>query len=262
MSDTLAGQSGFSIGRVASMTFGVIGRNLVPFVALSVISVLPLEIMSQYFLLTMQTGGKVDPSKLGSASYWLVLLVNELLVIVLTFLLQAALVHGTIVDLNGKRVSIGEAVTTSIRAFWPLIGLAIVTSLGVAGGFILFIVPGVMLLMAWFVAVPALVVERKSIFESLSRSGELTSGYRWPIFGIVVVFTIGVLIIQMSLKPLMGLSILATASPAFNPLAIFFDLSVRAATSVIETVGVACIYYQLRTAKEGIGPQQLASVFD
>jgi len=262
MSDVVAAGSGFSIGRVASLTFAVIGRNLVPFLAMSIVSVLPQEFMAQYFLRTIQTGGKIDPSKMATASYWLVLFSDELLSIVLAFLLQAALVHGTIADLNGKPVSIGEAVKSSFRVFWPLIGLAIVSTLGAGVGFVLLVIPGIILLVMWIVSVPVLVVEHKGIFDSLSRSGDLTSGYRWSIFGIVIVFYVAAVILQVTVKPLAGLSLIATSNPAFSPLGITLDLALRTATSVVGITGIACLYYELRSAKEGIGPEQLASVFD
>jgi hypothetical protein len=35
----------------------------------------------------------------------------------------------------------------------------------------------------------------------------------------------------------------------------------RIITTIISTVGIASLYYELRSSKEGIGPEQLASVF-
>jgi len=37
---------------------------------------------------------------------------------------------------------------------------------------------------------------------------------------------------------------------------------VTAATTLVAAVGVASIYYELRSAREGIGPEALAAVFD
>jgi hypothetical protein len=43
---------------------------------------------------------------------------------------------------------------------------------------------------------------------------------------------------------------------------IALDSVVRIFTSMVSTAGVATIYYELRSVKEGVGPEQLASVFD
>ena len=41
--------------------------------------------------------------------------------------------------------------------------------------------PGIMLMVRWFVAVPACVVERIGPSGSMKRSAELTSGHRWKV---------------------------------------------------------------------------------
>ena len=262
MVDAVAGSPAFSIGRVSSMTFAVIGRNLVPFLIVTVIAVLPQEIAAQLFVQSTLVMGKPDPAKFLSAVYWISFFGLELVSVILAFLLQAALMHGTIVDLNGQKVSIGDALSTSLRAFWPLLGLAIVSSMGIGLGLIFLVFPGLMLAMAWAVGVPVLVVEHKGVLDSLSRSGDLTRGSRWPIFGLAAIFYVGAATLGATVKPLMGLSILSPQVPTFSILYVLVDGAVRSMTSLVGSIGIACIYYELRTSKEGIGPQQLASVFD
>jgi uncharacterized membrane protein len=72
----------------------------------------------------------------------------------------------------------------------PLIGLGILHSLAVAVGFMLLIVPGVMLYMMWSVAAPALVAERNSVFAAFGRSRFLTRGARWKIFALQLVIIV------------------------------------------------------------------------
>jgi hypothetical protein len=106
------------------------------------------------------------------------------------------------------------------------------------------------------------VVERKRILDSLSRSAELTKGYRWPIFGAVVVFYLGAAILQMAVRPMFGLAIMAPNAAAMSTTYIILNAVIQLFTSMVSTTGVATIYYELRSVKEGIGPEQLASVFD
>ena len=66
--------------------------------------------------------------------------------------------------------------------------MIIVTCIGVVVGTILLIVPGLFLATIWAVSSPAIVFERLSVGSALQRSAALTEGFRWPVFGIVIVF--------------------------------------------------------------------------
>jgi hypothetical protein len=251
----------FSIGRVVSRTFSVIGRNAIPFFALGLVAAVPQVAFSALLQRNMLTSGTIDPTAIGPG-FWFGLAGSWLLAIVLVFFLQAALVQATVRSLNGQSVSIGDAFMTALRVVIPLIALGIVSTIGIAVGFVLLVFPGLMLACAWVVCVPALVVERAGILGSLSRSAELTRGHRWAILGLFVLYIIALIVINMALGPILGISMLG-AQPG-NP-SILFVVMMGIYTAVQYTVsaaGTASIYYELRTVKEGVGPQQLASVFE
>ena len=91
---------------------------------------------------------------------------------------------------EGRQATFGESLSTALRVFLPLIGLSILFGLGIMFGLILLIVPGIMLMVAWAVAVPALVVERCGVIDALRRSAELTKGSRWKIFGLFLIILV------------------------------------------------------------------------
>ncbi len=186
--------------------------------------------------------------------------VSSILGIVLSFLLQAAITYATVMDLNGRRASFGEALSTGLRSVGPLFVIAIVYGIGVGLGLLLLIVPGLMLLAAWAVIVPSRVIENTPIMTTFSRSSELTRGHRWPIFGIYIVFYLGVAAIEYAARPFFGLAM--TANVALAPGYFVVLAIVGTLTAVVAATGTACIYYELRSAKEGIGPEHLASVFE
>jgi hypothetical protein len=97
--------------------------------------------------------------------------------ITMAYVLQAAIVYGTVTDLSGRRASLGSCVSAALKVLLPLIGLSIVSTLGMMLGLILLVVPGIILALGWSTAVPVKIVERAGVFESLSRSWALTSGY-------------------------------------------------------------------------------------
>jgi hypothetical protein len=66
--------------------------------------------------------------------------------------------------------------------FWPFVGMWIISWLGIVVGFILLIVPGVILLVRWSAASGFLLGRREGVIDSLGASWEATRGHSWSIF--------------------------------------------------------------------------------
>ncbi len=81
---------------------------------------------------------------------------------------------------------IGELFRSVGPVVLPLIGLAIVAGFAIAIGFVLIIIPGLILLTWWSVAAPAMVIERTGVFGSLGRSRDLVRGNGWNVFGTIL----------------------------------------------------------------------------
>jgi hypothetical protein len=110
------------------------------------------------------------------------------------FLLQAALVKA-VQDVRDGRVDLDLGAT--ISAAMPFVGTvavaSILASIGIAIGFALIIVPGLILLTFWSLLVPEIVIGGAGILESFGRSWRTVSGYAWRVFGtFVLVFLIWV----------------------------------------------------------------------
>jgi hypothetical protein len=73
------------------------------------------------------------------------------------------------------------------RRFWAMLGLSLVSSIGIVLGLIILIIPGIYLLVRWSAAVPSLIAEEAGVFESLSRSAEAVEGRFWQVFGAILV---------------------------------------------------------------------------
>jgi hypothetical protein len=104
------------------------------------------------------------------------------------FLLQSALVEA-VADVRDGRADL--TFTETLARVWPRLGAVILAGilagLGVAIGFVLFIVPGFYLVTVWSVVVPVLILERTSALDSFGRSRELVRGYGWTVFGVIIV---------------------------------------------------------------------------
>ena len=146
--------------------------------------------------------------------------------------------------------------------FLPLIALSIVLGLGITLGFILVIVPGIILILMWSVAVPSLVIERTGILGAFNRSAELTQGAKWKIFALFAI----VLAIQLVLGSLTTLIGAYGVRSGQSPEA--YRLTTMTANIVFATIintlwGTIqpSLYVELKQWKEGDSVESLEQIF-
>ena len=125
--------------------------------------------------------------------FLLTLLLSRVLFVAgLAALILSVFYGGMVVNLvrdvqDGRRDhSTGELFRSVTPVLLPLLGLAIVAGIGIAIGFVVIIIPGLILLTIWSVAAPIMVVEQPGVFAALARSRDLVRGYGWPVFGTIV----------------------------------------------------------------------------
>ena len=233
-------------------TFDVMGRNLVAFAALSMIFAgLPALVVTW---LSLQ--GPVKGAPLNAAA---VNLGTSLVTIVTNAILQGSLVHLTAADLNGRRATIVDGAITGMRNFLPLIGIAILWGLCVGLGLIVFVAPGLFLAASWAAATPACVIERLGVGSSFARSRVLTENNRWRIGGLFAIYLVTAFAIQMMIEALFG------GPESTGMTGVIFVVGTTAATvltSMVGATGTAALYMELRWLRDGVGPSELAAVFD
>jgi len=270
MTDTTVASGRFEIGRVMSRTFAVIGRNLGAFTLLALLlGGLPslLMTLAQLYFAGAGTAALFHP---GMAGMWIV---GVLAMVLSAFILQAAIVHATMADLNGRRVVVGESLMVGLRNCLPLLGLALLSGLGVMLGVLLLIVPGIILAVMWSVAVPAKIVEGVGVTQAFSRSTDLTRGRRWAIFGLFLIYMVLSWVVQIAITAICAafsglLGFIPVTSEAQGLIGNLQRAQVVAApiigtiTALISAAGVAALYYELRSTREGVGAEALASVFE
>lgn len=85
---------------------------------------------------------------------------------------------------RGEKITARAAMSQASAFVWRALGINILTTLAVLGGFLLFIVPG-FIFMAWFsLSLYVLVTEDLSIVASMKRSRALVRGRVWEIWGL------------------------------------------------------------------------------
>ena len=236
----------FRVGRVFDRTISVYTRNFLIFTLVPLIAYLP----SVLFTVGTGTGGMSYQNR-----NWVIGLLAVILTVMLGLLSQAILVYGSFQDMRGKQVNIGESFNIGISRLVPILGLTVLEGLCVMVGFMLLIVPGIILVTMWFVAVPVCIVERHGPWQSMVRSGELTKGHRWKIFGILLLLYLVTAIVGYILTSVMG-------AIGGTILALIATLIWNGIWGAFFAIFVVVTYYELRVAKEGVDIEQIASVFD
>ncbi len=246
----------FDFGNTFGRIFSVLGGGFPTWAAVSLTFFVPILLLSflGYFVfgirfdLFVQTGNEVqDPLALLSA-----LIPFSILVQVHAQLTTAGLMHGVFRLLREESPSAGECINKALSRFWAVLGLSIIQSVAISVGVVLCCIPGFMVAVLWYVAMPALIVENIGVGEAISRSQFLTLGSRWPIFGIAALLMVIILIIGgvTSLFAFLGPTaymIIYLASLVISPL--------------FAAVGPGVVYHDLREVKEGLDEQDLEEVF-
>jgi len=266
----------FDMGRVISRLLKVLGDNFVAFALLAVVLVgVPAAVLTVIQLSFSPAAGLAAPSFLLQAAFTPAAVGLSIAAFLISMagntVLQGAVIYGAVTDLMGRRASFAECLATGLRFLLPLVGIAIVAAAGEFVGYILLIVPGVILALAWCVAAPAAVVERKGVFDALSRSLDLTRNHRFAIFGLAIALLVLEWALSLVAAAALGVGGGASALMGVQPSGTLRGLFlVRAGVSLVEqtliacltSAGVASIYFELRQAKEGLGVNELAAVFD
>ena len=177
-----------------------------------------------------------------------------LVILVLMPIAQTIVYHAAFQDMLGRPIRFNDSLTYALRRFLPVLGTMICMGLAIGVGFVLLIVPGVILGTVLAVAVPVSVVEQQGVFASLGRSAELTKGNRWKILGIGLMLLVAsmassgiALICRFALGAMLGGLVAFAAQVVVNA---YFS------------VAGAVLYHDLRVAKEGVDTGRIAAVFD
>jgi hypothetical protein len=182
-----------------------------------------------------------------------------LLSIVLS-IVASTLFTGMVVELvadlqDGRRdASPGKLLRAAMPVLGQLILLGLIAGFGILIGFILLIVPGLILITIWSVAAPVVVLERPGAMRALGRSRELVRGNGWQVFGVIVVLVILVSVCAIVLD--------ALGAAAGTGVGLVVAVVVGILTAPIQALAQAVLYFELGGAPsaavtEAVGPSQL-----
>lgn len=255
----------FDVGRIVSTTIKLIGRRLPLFVLLAVVCVFIPTLSSSAILAKMGFGSanaaqqmlaqfsQADGRQRFEGFSSLISLVSIIGGCASVFF-HAAVASEVIREIEGPEAA--RPWSMAWRQILPLIGIALIVGIAMIVGIILLIVPGILVGLALCVAFPVRVAERRGVFASIQRSRDLTRGYRWRVFLAFLAYFGAVMVLQMVvgvvhlMLPLSAISWTIAVTPL-----------VSGVISLVSAVGIPVIYCELRAAKEGARPTDVAAAF-
>lgn len=240
----------FSIGSILGRSFSIFGKNIVSFILLGVLLHIP-SIYIVHDLLAQIDSGSWD----GSSG-----LLPRLIGFFSGQMLAATLIYGTVMELRGMHAGVGKCIQVGLVRALPVMLTAIVAGLAIGVGFILLIVPGIIVMTILYVAIPVAVVERPGIMAALSRSSELTRGYRMRIFGLVFVVMGTAVLINYLIGSKVGDAFLEDPSSLGTYL--YASTAFEIVLAILGAIISAVVYHDLRAIKDGVNIDELAAVFE
>lgn len=241
-----ARETDFDLGRVVRRTFALLRRRwALGLFAAAILVGIPTAVSA--------LGSAEMVGTLSTRTLWLGAVASQ----VGHYLLMGLMAVAAADPLREYKAPLSETLLAWAKMIPALLGLGLLTTLGVFAGYILIIIPGVILSLSWSVACPVLMIERRRIVESLGRSRDLTSGHRWSIFGLFAAYGVLWWILRLAFR--------AVCEAAFGrdpQVQVICDALIAWVTDLVLAVGISALYFELKTVKEGDEPHQLAAVFD
>lgn len=175
-------------------------------------------------------------------------------VVIVVSTIVATLYEGMVVGLvrdvrDGRRdSSVRDLIDSAVPVLLPLIAVGILAGIGIGLGFLLLIVPGLILLTIWAVVAPVVVVERPGIIDAFRRSHDLVRGNGWQVFGVIIV---AFLIAAVAGFILNAIAVSIADGPIIR---IVFSALASTLTAPITALVAAVLYFRLLGIERSVAP--------
>jgi len=169
-------------------------------------------------------------------------LIAELVGLIATWLFTGMVVELVADVQDGRRdATPGQLLRAVVPVLGSLIFVAIVAGILIVLGFVLIIVPGLILLTIWSVAVPAVVIEKPPGLKALGRSRELVRGNGWQVFGVILVLYFLVLVVSVAVQ--------ATGNSLSTGVGIVVAVIVGVLTAPLPALAQSVLYFELLSVR-------------
>jgi hypothetical protein len=243
-----------SIGEILDTSFQLYRRY---FVTLATIGVLCTAVPLMLDVYVEASGGRIAHLGLAVGSAVLLLMLNSVATAATVFVVSEGYL--------GREVGAGDALRRAAPFAWRLILAQILYSTLAFFGALLFIIPGIIVVVGMALTAPALVVEDLSSTAALGRSWSLTKGARWKMIGIFIPLFLLLVVPMISITVVVG--VVATIvgldaggdSTTIGVLGAALAGLVQMLVYPIFNCALTVAYYDQRIRKEGFDLELLAA---
>ena len=225
------------LGAVLDETWTLYTRFFVRFFVIALIVFAIVNVLYALFLTAVSDGSAGGAAVTG--------LVAAAVTIVGSMWLTGALVHAVVDARDGTlETGVADAFARARPFITTLLLASLLAGLGILGGLLLLIVPGIILAVRWSLVAPVVVLEPRGVRASLGRSNVLVKVDSWTILALVLI--VGVL------GGIAG-SLLQAAFSAF-PTFVEVAVGQTIASAVVQpfsAIAVTLAYLRLRDARDG-----------
>jgi len=230
-----------SVGEILGTAFQLLRDNALLLVAIAFTLTLPAQAITHFFQYRLAgTQGAVVTAVLSGA----------LVLLVVTPFVSAAITHAIGSRYLGHPVTYTQSYRVAFELFGRLLATALLGTGAILLGGLLFVLPGVYLILAFMLVYQVVTLERVYAVDALKRSRELTRGNLLRVAG---VYLVG-LVISSALQFLVTLALYSV--PLLAALAIAL---VGAVVTAYLASAYVVLYFDLRCRKEGFDQSYLAS---
>lgn len=223
-----------SVGQVLGDALRCYGRHPGLFAALTLAVVVP------YTLIVLLVAGSapLGQQHLSPSAGAIVVLLGVLLV---TPLISALHIHALVVIGEGRQPKLAEVAARGVRVLPVVAAAEVVAGIGIVVGFLLLIVPGVLLLIRWAVVAQTAALERVDWLGALRRSAELTAGDYLHVLAVILIVGLG----EQLIKGIGG----AIVGSGAGVLSVLVGIAVDTITLSFAALTTAMLYFDLLARK-------------
>lgn len=202
----------------------------------------PLMIVSNlfvaYYQSDMQVGTFNSANGLTNDLWYMYLVIVPVYIIAYSWLMTVTYAYMA-EYLNGNReITPGQVLNRASGNIGKILLASVITFVLMGFAFVLLVIPGIYVSIAVTFVSVIIIVEEKPVFESISRSFSLIKGKWWSTFGLLIVmsFVIGLMQLVFTIPTYVNLFFNAIHKGVFS-----FDLG-TILSSVIGTIGISLVY--------------------
>ncbi len=259
-----------SFGDVLDGAFRLLKANLATIVLVTAVFFVPLELISAFFtrhlsggpgllqvlrdtsLAEQGVGEGLSPIERGGIAG------TALLGLLITPFVGGAITQVVAASYLGRQLSVGDAIRTTGRRVWALLGAAILVHLIELVGLVLCLLPALVAMAFLICTTPAVMIEELGPIKSMRRSFTLVRPRFWPVLGIALVSGILAILLRNVLgTPFTLAARLVGLQWGFILLAIGSIVPILVASPFVWIVATL-VYFDARIRHEGFDLQMIA----